>query len=101
MSILEDQYAFRAELLKALRQDLVGPKAAEEAITDAPITTYAVGVLFPQHSGAIAADQDHDIAEGDDEGVFGDPPVAMSNTRYPSRPAVDSANPIGVSGWHR
>jgi hypothetical protein len=81
---MHDQYAFREELLESLRRDLVGPASEEEVITDPPVTRYAIGILFPQDAGVVDAEEDVDAEEGDDEAMFGDPPVAMANTRYPS-----------------
>ena len=81
---LDDQYGFRDLLLEKLREDLVGPTSEDEEIADPPITRYALGVLFPRESGTIDANQDVDVDEGDDEAGFGDPPIALANTRYPS-----------------
>lgn len=83
-ALMQDQYGFREMLLENLRRDLVGPRTEDEVITDPPVTRYAVGVLFPKDAGTIDAEQDVDTEEGDDEATFGDPPVAMANTRYPS-----------------
>ncbi|MFJ7192388.1 helicase-related protein [Streptomyces bacillaris] len=42
-------YAFREELVEQLRTDLLGPRSADEILTqDPPITTYPIGVLFPR-----------------------------------------------------
>jgi hypothetical protein len=81
---MNDKYAFRELLLDRLRRDLVGPTSEHEEITDAPVTRYAVGVLFPQDAGLLDAELDVDTADDNDESAFGDPPVAMANTRYPS-----------------
>lgn len=81
---MQAQYGFRSELVGHLRRDLVGPGSEEEVISDPPVTRYAAGVLYPQDAGTIDAEQDVDTADDGDEAAFGDPPVAMANTRYPS-----------------
>ena len=94
------------ELLENLRRDLVGPGSDDEVIADPPVTRYATGVLFPQDAGIIDAEQDVDTADDDDEATFGDPPVAMANTRYPSsmgmtfgcRPAAGTDDPDPLVG---
>ncbi|MFF2716656.1 helicase-related protein [Streptomyces sp. NPDC058011] len=44
-------YALRDGLVEQLRKDLLGPRTADEILTqDPPITTYPIGVLFPRAS---------------------------------------------------
>ena len=93
---LDDQYEFRDLLLEKLREDLVGPTSDDEEITDPPVTRYALGVLFPRESGTIDAEQDVDVDEGDDEASFGDPPIALANTRYPSSMGLTVAVDLAV-----
>ena len=45
---LQEQYAFRDELVKALTRDIIGPESDDEILDDAPITRYIAGILFPQ-----------------------------------------------------
>lgn len=93
----QEHYAFRGELITRLERDLVGPTdTSEETITDAPITKYAMGILFPQSAGTV-----DDTQAWDEEPESGhaheapDPAVAMANVRYPSSMgltfAVDAA----------
>jgi hypothetical protein len=85
---LTDYYDFRERIVDAVRRDLVGPRAGvEEILSDAPITAYLVGALYPQiEEGAetIAPEEDLEPEEADDEVVPADPPIAMANMRYPS-----------------
>ena len=97
-------YELRDELVDALRADLLGPFGGptELLTTDAPITTYPVGVLYPQqgvdedHAGAEdgndAQDQRGRSAQEDDRGDLG---VSFANQRRPSSMgmtfAVDTA----------
>nr|WP_225954050.1 helicase-related protein [Kibdelosporangium phytohabitans] len=83
----------RNALHTTLRADLVGPQAGECEIlaTDAPITAYPIGVLFPQSDdpGLVAAedgvDKPPDVVRGDDaEQETGDLGVALANRRKPS-----------------
>ncbi len=55
------------------------------------MTRYALGVLFPSDAGEIDGELDVDVADEGDESSFGDPPVAMANTRYPSSVGVTVA----------
>jgi hypothetical protein len=84
MTHLEEQYQARDVLVAALRRDVVGPGADDELIDDAPVTRYAVGILFPQDAGVIDAELQIEGDEDGGEAAFGDPPVAMAHTRYPS-----------------
>lgn len=83
---LSPYYEFRAQLVRNAALDLVGPDDPEstEVISDAPITKYIAGILFPQSGEAIEAEQDIDAPEEEGEAVAADPPVAMANVRYPS-----------------
>jgi len=69
-----DHYELRDSLAEALRLDLLGPVGGAEEIleSDDPVTTYPVGVLFPQSSPDISragadADADDLAIDGDDE----------------------------------
>jgi hypothetical protein len=83
---LAPYYELRAQLVSAVAQDLVGPDDPlnAEVISDAPITKYIAGILYPRSADPIEAEQDIDTADDDGESVVGDPPVAMANVRYPS-----------------
>lgn len=84
MSVLEVCYGFRSELVERLRTDLIGPTSEDEELRDAPVTRYAVGILFPENAGDIDDSESVDVesaASGDEVG-FGDPAVALANTRY-------------------
>jgi hypothetical protein len=104
-----NHYLFRGELVDSLTRDLVGPlecDPADELITDAPITRYVAGVLFPRDEGNIDPSQDIPTNGNGSEGAKldetspDDPPVAMANVRYPSSMgltfAVDSRRCSGI-----
>ena len=80
---LDDQYRFRSGLLHDLESDLMGPHAADEVIADPPITTYIVGVLYPQSTDPVDPALDDDLGDDDDESVP-DPAVSLAEVRYPS-----------------
>lgn len=86
--VLEQQYAFRAELMQRLRRDLIGPDSPTdtETIADPPLTRYICGMLYPISADAPEQDDRDNEAGGDigDEEEQPDPPVAMANVRYPS-----------------
>lgn len=86
--MLDEYYAFRASLVDGLERDLMGPSAADETITDPPITRYITGILFPQDADTVDPSEDADLDDatdvgGEDTGEW-DPAVAMSYVRYPS-----------------
>ncbi|MET8681107.1 helicase-related protein [Streptomyces sp. NPDC004647] len=87
-------YRFREELVKRLKADLLGPTGkdagSEETIHDWPVTTYAIGVLFPQvtdpeRAATEAAENDYDDADSTlaiDETP--DTGVTLANVQKPS-----------------
>lgn len=105
-TLLEEQYAFRDELVECLRQDTVGPVGGEdEVIDDPPSTAYIAGILFPLRDTSAAArsvrdEQDvdltsvqkHDLPGADDIGV------SMANTQQPSAMGLTfAADPSGTT----
>jgi hypothetical protein len=84
MSGLDPFYEFRNEMLERLERDLVGPADVKETIRDFPLEKYICGILHPRSEDRIDPAQDHDVAEGEDEATYGDPPVALANEKYPS-----------------
>ena len=84
MSRLDPFYEVRGEMLERLERDLVGPGDVEETIRDFPLEKYICGILYPRSEDRIDPAQDHDVAEGEDEATYGDPPVALANEKYPS-----------------
>lgn len=87
MPELDDYYEFRDQLVAFLSTDLVGPSEPDEVLTDAPVTRYLCGILFPQNCRDVAPETDADTGEAEDdydETGAPDPAIAMSNVRYPS-----------------
>jgi hypothetical protein len=92
MADINEYYEFRDSLSDAIVRDLVGPgrhdtsREDEAVLTEAPMTRYIAGILFPLSPDPIDPAQDNDLADapsvGTDETV--DPPVAMASVRYPS-----------------
>jgi hypothetical protein len=87
-SIYDLQYAFRDAMVSAVQRDLSGPGEEYELIKDPPITKYIVGILYPQSGEALDPDEDGDLPDDDSEEFAPDPPVALSNVRYPSSMGV-------------
>lgn len=86
----ESYYNFRDEVSRRLEADLLGPTTEDEVITDAPITRYVTGILYPRSTEAI--DQRHDVDEADeDETSAPDPAVALAHVRYPSSMGITFA----------
>jgi hypothetical protein len=84
MNELDPFYAFRDEVVGRLTRDLVGPAEVDETIDDFPLEKYICGILYPRSEDPIDPAQDHDLAEGEDEATYADPPVALANEKYPS-----------------
>ncbi|MEU9842597.1 helicase-related protein [Actinomadura sp. NPDC048032] len=95
----DEHYAFRRELVTRLERDLIGPTgAAEETITDPPITKYAAGILFPQSQDSVAENNPLDEApENRRQGDFPDPAVAMAHVRYPSSMGMSFSVDLTIS----
>ncbi|MGW2216997.1 helicase-related protein [Nonomuraea sp. NPDC001684] len=84
-----EHYRFRGELVESLRRDLLGPiDGDEEVLVDAPVTTYATGILFPvdeEQDFAVLAEADVDLSGASmsvDE--VPDTGVSMANMQTPS-----------------
>src|SRR5436305_887520 len=60
MTQLQEQYRAREALVEALRRDLVGPESVDELLDDPPVTSYAAGILCPQHAGNVDAELQYD-----------------------------------------
>ena len=99
----DEFYAFRGHLVDAVCRDLIGPVEVsnEEVIDDPPFTKYICGVLYPQASGNLDEEQDSDVSDDEDEGVYADPPVAMAHVRYPSSMGISFAvDPTATGALH-
>lgn len=88
MTLFDQQYAFRTELMRRVKRDLIGPENASEieTIADPPLTRYLMGMLYPTTAEPPVEDDRDNEAGGaaGDEDEEPDPPVAMANVRYPS-----------------
>ena len=52
----------RKKILDAVRMDLIGPTAAEEALTELPTNSYITGMLYPADSD-ITEDENYNDVE--------------------------------------
>lgn len=91
MSRHSDHYRFREDLVDRLRLDLLGPVGGEEEIlTDAPMTTYATGILFPHDIDEERVEAEIGELDGDMASAASaaeevpDTGVSMANRQYPS-----------------
>lgn len=89
---------FRSELVERLRRDLLGPVGGdEEILSDAPVTAYVTGILFPRRVAeeralAAAAELDVDLADATmtvDETP--DTGVALANMQSPASMGITFA----------
>lgn len=95
MSRHAEHYRFRKELVDRLRLDLLGPIGGEEEIlTDAPVTTYTTGVLFPHDLdddrvyAACRENEDDQSSAAFSVDDVPDTGVAMANRQFPSSMGV-------------
>src|SRR3569833_2527466 len=86
-----EHYRFRNELVERLERDLLGPANGEwETLTDAPVTTYATGALFPrrveeERARTATAEFDVDLAPaGLTVDETPDTGVSLENLQTPS-----------------
>lgn len=98
MSPHSEHYRFRSELVERLRRDLLGPVGEDdEIISDAPVTAYATGVLFPrrvdeERTIAAAAERDVDLAEASlSVEETPDTGVSLANLQNPSSMGITFA----------
>src|SRR3954464_4876299 len=95
--MLEQMYGARDDLVALLKEDLVGPREPDEVLTDAPISTYVAGILFPGNAGTVAPENEVDQADDADETTHADPPVSLANARYPSSMGLTFAIDLSVA----
>lgn len=68
---------FRDSIASRLREDLVGPRAKHEVLSDRPTQLYSTGILYPQDSPIEhEEDQDQGLEINADEDVASDPDTA-------------------------
>ena len=74
----------RARLVDALRLELLGPWAADETLTESPLTRYVTGMLAPFGTGVPEEEQDEALSVVGDEEENGavelDPPMSQAIT---------------------
>ena len=108
MNELDTMYEFRDTLADSVVRDLVGPARndvptdAENILNEPPMTKYIAGVLYPSRADqsedgeAIDPVLDNDVQDvkEEDRDDQADPPIALSNVRYPSAMGIT----FGVDG---
>lgn len=98
----------RALLIGRLEEDLIGPDAPDEILTDLPLDRYLTGILYPQRTELAARDVDDTGAEtaGDDWDDQGsDSPISNLNLRKPAtiglsfriRPRTGERRPVTLA----
>jgi hypothetical protein len=84
---LPQHYEFRAELIQALKRDLMGPPPddpeAEVLHHEDPLNRYITGILYPKSQAAVEPVDHEEWAEESADGVS-DEAVSLANARYPS-----------------
>ncbi|MEE1059784.1 MAG: DISARM system helicase DrmA [Treponema sp.] len=77
------QAQVRQQILDAVREDLIGPRADGKVLTEDPSKTYIAGILFPTDSNfseeeefdqtqdiETLADEEHQTEDGESEGIY-------------------------------
>lgn len=78
----------RDRLLNALREDLLGPEGDYEVLPQSPKTRYLVGMLAPRGTEIDAAEDEQDLAPGDED--------EASDGQIPLRASLE-ASAVGLS----
>jgi hypothetical protein len=78
-------------LLERLREDLLGPSAAEERIPERPSDRYVTGMLYPQKTDQGGADDDNLGSAGTGDDDSDDTPPALTGTYKPASCGVSFA----------
>src|SRR4051794_40761760 len=83
---LSEKYAFRAEMVRRLHDDLIGPRGGgdDETIDESPLDRYIAGVLWPADSGTQDAVAEEPVDGAGEETGPTDVPVSQSRMRFPS-----------------
>jgi hypothetical protein len=97
----------RARLLEALRLEVLGPEAPDEALRESPLTRYGTGMLAPFGTGVPDEERDEELTGGGDDEEAGavelGPPMSQAIT--PSSIGVSFLVPSSVrklavvAGW--
>lgn len=99
MSTLQDQYAFREDLVEALARDVLGPSTPNEMLDEGPLDRYVTGVLYP--AGLSQTDDEPDDPDAAETGGGADanydPGVALSRMKHPSSMGLSFAVDLSVT----
>ena len=87
---LTEKYAFRAEMVRRLHDDLIGPRGGDEheTIDESPLDRYIAGVLWPADSGTQDAVAEEPVDGAGEETGPTDLPVSQSRMRYPTSAGI-------------
>lgn len=97
MAGIEEQYAFREELVDELVKDLVGPADGEdERIADLPLDRYIAGVLWPVDD-RFQETPEPDSGEAE-ENDLGDSPISQALMRYPTSMGITFSVDLAKAG---
>lgn len=90
----------RELLLQRMAEDLIGPAAPDEVLTDRPADRYLTGILYPQRY-PVGPDQDEslEMQDADDEEPIGGEPdsVGLASTMRPASAGISFAAVGGSS----
>ncbi|MGW1886540.1 helicase-related protein [Streptomyces sp. NPDC001970] len=93
MPDLKEHYRFRGEMVERLKADLLGPTGVHvdsvEMLHDWPVTTYAIGVLFPRTDEELAYEEADESDYDDADSTLGvdevpDTGVTLANVQKPA-----------------
>ncbi len=95
---LTEKYAFRAEMVRRLHDDLIGPRGGDEheTIDESPLDRYIAGVLWPADSGTQDAVAEEPVDGAGEETGPTDLPVSQSRMRYPTSAGITFTVDAGI-----
>ena len=59
--LLEKQREIREDIIKAVREELMGPRSMDETLEEKPNSAYIVGILHPESEQENAKKQENEI----------------------------------------
>ena len=87
--MVNDNSLFRDTIVCRLREDLMGPSAEFEVLSDRPTQLYSTGILYPQDTPIeVEEDLDHGLTVNESEDAASDPDTAGVPLYAAQKPSV-------------
>lgn len=96
MHNFDEFYSARSVITDLMHQDLIGPRAKDEVISEPPIQYYIMGKLYPPSSGNLTSIDESRNASLESESDRYDASLASANMRNPSSIGITCTLKAGV-----